>query len=98
MRGLGPFAHSRPFSGSAGYYGQHLQGHRMANGRRYNRHALTAATRRLRLNSHARLTSLRTHMAVRVTVTSNNVHETSLQLFARAGLKKSLEHFAERRV
>jgi rare lipoprotein A (peptidoglycan hydrolase) len=31
---------SRPFSGNASYYGKRLQGHRMANGRRYNRHAL----------------------------------------------------------
>jgi hypothetical protein len=47
---------SRPFSGNASYYGKRLQGHRMANGRRYNRHALTAATRRLPLGSHARVT------------------------------------------
>jgi rare lipoprotein A len=60
---------SRPFSGSASYYGKRLQGHRMANGRRYNRHALTAATRRLPLGSHARVTSLRTHKSVKVTVT-----------------------------
>ena len=60
---------SRPFSGNASYYGKRLQGHRMANGRRYNRHALTAATRRLPLGSHARVTSLRTHKSVKVTVT-----------------------------
>ena len=60
---------SRPFSGNASYYGNHLQDHRMANGRRYNRRALTAATRRLPLGSHARVTSLRTHKSVRVTVT-----------------------------
>jgi rare lipoprotein A len=60
---------SRPFSGNASYYGNHLQGHRMANGRRYNRHAFTAATRRLPLGSHARVTSLRTHRSVKVTVT-----------------------------
>jgi rare lipoprotein A len=68
--GAGP-AHSlsRPFSGNASYYGRRLQGHRMANGRRYNRHALTAATRRLPLGSHARVTSLRTHKSVKVTVT-----------------------------
>jgi rare lipoprotein A len=60
---------SRPFSGNASYYGKRLQGHRMANGRRYNRRDLTAATRRLPLGSHARVTSLRTHRSVKVTVT-----------------------------
>jgi rare lipoprotein A len=60
---------SRPFSGNASYYGKRLQGHRMANGRRYNRYALTAATRRLPLGSHPRVTSLRTHKSVKVTVT-----------------------------
>jgi rare lipoprotein A len=60
---------SRPFSGVASYYGKHLQGHRMANGRRYNRQALTAATRRLPLGSNARVTSLRTHRSVKVMVT-----------------------------
>jgi rare lipoprotein A len=60
---------NRPFSGNASYYGKRLQGHRMANGRRYNRRALTAATRRLPLGSHARVTSLRTHRSVKVTVT-----------------------------
>jgi rare lipoprotein A len=60
---------SQPFSGYASYYGKRLQGHRMANGRRYDRHALTAATRRLPLGSHARVTSLRTHKSVKITVT-----------------------------
>ena len=60
---------SRPFSGNASYYGKHLQGHRMANGRPYNRRALTAATRRLPLGSHARVTSLRTRRSVKVTIT-----------------------------
>jgi rare lipoprotein A len=60
---------SRPFSGNATYYGKRLQGRRMANGRIYNRHALTAATRRLPLGSRARVTSLRTHKSVKVTIT-----------------------------
>jgi rare lipoprotein A len=66
---------SRPFSGSASYYGKRLQGHRMANGSRYNRHALTAATRRLPLGSHARVTSLRTHKSVKVTVTDRGPYK-----------------------
>ena len=68
LRRLRPF-NNPAFSGVASYYGKHLQGHRMANGRRYNRQALTAATRRLPLGSHARVTSLRTHRSVKVMVT-----------------------------
>ena len=55
--------------GTASYYGKHQQGQLMANGRRFNRWLLTAASRTLPLGSLARVTYLKTRKSVVVRIT-----------------------------
>jgi rare lipoprotein A len=60
---------SRPVTGIASYYGRTHQGHRMANGHRFDRHKLTGACRRFPLGSVVRVTNLKNHRSVVVEIT-----------------------------
>jgi rare lipoprotein A len=60
---------SRKAIGIASYYGHEHQGRRMANGHRFNEHKLTAASHSVPLGSRVRVTNLRNHKSVVVTVT-----------------------------
>lgn len=74
-------AHARPLShhpsytnpheetGVASFYGDQLQGHRTASGRRFDNRAFTAASVTLPINSKAKVTSLKTGLSVTVTIT-----------------------------
>ena len=53
----------------ASFYGDELQGHRTASGGRFDKRAFTAASLTLPLNSKAEVTSLKTGLSVRVTIT-----------------------------
>lgn len=56
-------------TGLASFYGEELQGHRTASGARFDKRAFTAASLNLPLNSKAEVTSLKTGLSVRVTIT-----------------------------
>src|SRR5258708_25766176 len=56
-------------SGMASWYGSVLQGHRTASGRRFNMYELTAAHRTLPFGSLVKVTNLRNHRSVVVTIT-----------------------------
>ena len=56
-------------TGIASFYGEELQGHRTASGARFDKRAFTAASLNLPLNSKAEVTSLKTGLSVRVTIT-----------------------------
>jgi len=56
-------------AGSATYYSNRLQGKTKANGRPYNKHAMTAAYNRAPLGSKLKVTNRRTGKSVIVTVT-----------------------------
>jgi rare lipoprotein A len=56
-------------SGMASWYGSVLQGHRTASGRRFDMNELTAAHRTLPFGSKVKVTDLRNHRAVVVTIT-----------------------------
>jgi rare lipoprotein A len=60
---------SRIKSGMASWYGNVLQGHRTASGRRFNMFELTAAHRDLPFGSKVKVTNLRNHRTVVVTIT-----------------------------
>ncbi|MEI9978913.1 MAG: septal ring lytic transglycosylase RlpA family protein [Edaphobacter sp.] len=60
-------------SGMASWYGSVLQGHRTASGRRFNMFELTAAHRTLPFGSKVRVTDLRNHRSVVVTITDRGV-------------------------
>ena len=60
-------------SGMASWYGSVLQGHRTASGRRFNMFELTAAHRTLPFGSKVKVTDLRNHLSVVVTVTDRGV-------------------------
>ena len=55
--------------GEASWYGKAHQGRRMANGRCFDRHKFTAASRTIPLGRKARVTNLRTGRRVIVTIT-----------------------------
>jgi len=55
-------------SGVASFYGDELQGHKTASGRRFDNGAFTAASLALPLNSKAEVTSLKTGLSVTVTI------------------------------
>jgi rare lipoprotein A (peptidoglycan hydrolase) len=55
--------------GEASYYGKGFQGRKMASGKRFNRHARTAAHPTLPLGTQAKVTNLETGQAVRVLIT-----------------------------
>ncbi|MEO6804720.1 MAG: septal ring lytic transglycosylase RlpA family protein [Edaphobacter sp.] len=60
-------------SGMASWYGSVLQGHRTASGRRFNEYELTAAHRTLPFGSKVKVTNLRNHRSVVVTITDRGV-------------------------
>jgi rare lipoprotein A len=60
-------------SGLASWYGAVLQGHRTASGRRFNMYELTAAHRDLPFGSKVKVTDLRNHRSVVVTITDRGV-------------------------
>jgi rare lipoprotein A len=60
-------------SGMASWYGSVLQGHLTASGRRFNMYELTAAHRTLPFGSRVKVTNLRNHRSVVVTITDRGV-------------------------
>jgi rare lipoprotein A len=60
-------------SGMASWYGSVLQGHLTASGRRFNEYELTAAHRTLPFGSKVKVTDLRNHRSVVVTITDRGV-------------------------
>jgi rare lipoprotein A len=60
-------------SGMASWYGSVLQGHLTASGRRFNMFELTAAHRTLPFGSKVKVTDLRNHRSVVVTITDRGV-------------------------
>ena len=60
-------------SGMASWYGSVLQGHRTASGRLFDMHELTAAHRTLPFGSRVKVTDLRNHRSVVVTITDRGV-------------------------
>jgi rare lipoprotein A len=60
-------------SGMASWYGSVLQGHRTASGRRFDMNELTAAHRTLPFGSQVKVTDLRNHRSVVVTITDRGV-------------------------
>src|SRR5258707_5085590 len=60
-------------SGMASWYGSVLQGHLTASGRRFNMYELTAAHRTLPFGSRVKVTDLRNHRSVVVTITDPGV-------------------------
>jgi rare lipoprotein A len=60
-------------SGMASWYGSVLQGHLTASGRRFNMYELTAAHRTLPFGSRVKVTDLRNHRSVVVTITDRGV-------------------------
>ena len=60
-------------SGMASWYGAVLQNHRTASGRRFNMYELTAAHRSLPFGSKVKVTDLRNHRSVVVTITDRGV-------------------------
>jgi rare lipoprotein A len=56
-------------SGMASWYGSVLQNHLTASGRRFNMYELTAAHRTLPFGSRVKVTDLRNHRSVVVTIT-----------------------------
>jgi rare lipoprotein A len=60
-------------SGMASWYGSVLQGHLTASGRRFNEYELTAAHRTLPFGSLVKVTDLRNHRSVVVTITDRGV-------------------------
>jgi len=60
-------------SGLASWYGRVLQNHLTASGRRFNMYELTAAHRDLPFGSRVKVTDLRNHRSVVVTITDRGV-------------------------
>lgn len=60
-------------SGMASWYGSVLQGHPTASGRRFNMYEFTAAHRTLPFGSLVKVTNLRNHRTVVVTITDRGV-------------------------
>lgn len=56
-------------TGLASFYGEELQGHKTASGRRFDDRAFTAASLTLPLNTKAKVSNLKTGLSVTVTIT-----------------------------
>jgi rare lipoprotein A len=56
-------------TGVASFYGDELQGHRTASGKRFDNRGFTAASLTLPINSKAEVISLKTGLSVTVTIT-----------------------------
>lgn len=61
-------------TGHASWYGPGFHGKKTASGKRFNRHALTAAHKTLPLNSRVRVTNLRNNASVIVTINDRGPH------------------------
>lgn len=68
---IAAFSHIK--SGMASWYGTVLNGHLTASGRRFNMHEMTAAHRDLPFGSKVKVTNLRNHRSVIVTITDRGV-------------------------
>ncbi len=64
---------TRVKSGLASWYGKVLQNHPTASGRRFNMYEMTAANRSLPFGSKVKVTNLRNHRRVVVTITDRGV-------------------------
>ena len=61
-------------TGHASWYGPGFHGKKTASGKKFNRHALTAAHKTLPLNSKALVTNLETQESVVVTINDRGPH------------------------
>jgi rare lipoprotein A len=77
-------------SGMASWYGSVLQGHRTASGRRFNMNELTAAHRTLPFGSLVKVTNLRNHRSVVVTITDRGVLDPDRVIDLSWGAAKEL--------
>jgi rare lipoprotein A len=60
---------AQSFTGIASWYGIHEQGHKMANGKPFDRFAFTAASKTLPLGTNILVTNLKTKQTVIVEIT-----------------------------
>jgi rare lipoprotein A len=84
---------SRPVTGIASYCGRTHQGHRMANGRRFDRRKLTGACRRFPLGSVVRVTNLKNHRSVVVEITDRGPYSKHRVIDLSEAAAKSLGLF-----
>jgi rare lipoprotein A len=77
-------------SGMASWYGSVLQGHRTASGRRFNMYEFTAAHRTLPFGSLVKVTNLRNHRSVVVTITDRGVLDPDRVIDLSWGAAKEL--------
>ena len=77
-------------SGMASWYGSVLQGHLTASGRRFNMYELTAAHRTLPFGSRVKVTDLRNHRSVVVTITDRGVLDPDRVIDLSWGAAKEL--------
>jgi rare lipoprotein A len=61
--------HHTAHAGLASWYGEHEQGHRMANGQRFDRRRFTAASRSLPFGTRLMVTNRTNHRSTVVTIT-----------------------------
>ncbi len=78
-------------SGMASWYGTVLQGHLTASGRRFNMYEMTAAHRDLPFGSKVRVTNLRNHRSVVVTITDRGVLFSDRVIDLSYGAAKQLQ-------
>jgi rare lipoprotein A len=86
---LTAFSHIK--SGMASWYGTVLQGHLTASGRRFNMYEMTAAHRDLPFGSKVRVTNLRNHRSVIVTITDRGVLFSDRVIDLSYGAAKQLQ-------
>ena len=77
-------------SGMASWYGSVLHGHLTASGRRFNMYELTAAHRTLPFGSLVKVTDLRNHRSVVVTITDRGVLDPDRVIDLSWGAAKEL--------
>jgi rare lipoprotein A len=78
-------------SGMASWYGTVLQGHLTASGRRFNMYEMTAAHRDLPFGSKVRVTNVRNHRSVIVTITDRGVLFSDRVIDVSYGAAKQLQ-------
>ena len=86
-----PTVFRRIRSGMASWYGSVLQGHLTASGRRFDMNELTAAHRTLPFGSKVKVTDLRNHKSVIVTITDRGVLYPERVIDLSYGAAKVLE-------
>jgi rare lipoprotein A len=82
---------TRVKSGMASWYGAVLQNHLTASGRRFNMFELTAAHRSLPFGSKVKVTDLRNHRSVVVTITDRGVLDPDRIIDLSYGAAKQLQ-------